>query len=104
MNLRHGFAVAFGGWLLIMPPPMRSQPSEPDVSAPLAKWAIQKNDLPSEADCERLKDRVVEMMGNPQMQATIDSRQAQKLNWDHAVKFAEAEKCVESDDPGFRGN
>jgi len=102
MNFHHRLAIAFGGWMLIMPPPMASRPGAPDVSAPLSKWAVQRNNLPSEADCEQLKDRVVEMMGNPQMQATIDSRQGQKLNWDHAVKFAQAEKCVESDDPGFR--
>lgn len=106
MNFRHGFAVALvaGGWLLIMPPPMKSNQGEPDVSAPFSRWAIQRNNLPSEGDCEQLKDRVVEMMGNPQMEASIDSHQGQKLNWDHAVKFARAEKCVEDDDPGFKRN
>jgi hypothetical protein len=110
MKLCHAATLALLGWYLMRPPPLAMNPNSPDLSAPLSNWEASQ-EMTTLSMCENERKIEIALEHNPYSlyQQYIDAEKAKPpkgyvFSIAKMQEFADAEKCVASDDPRLKGD
>jgi hypothetical protein len=91
MKPHHTAALALVGWFLFLPP---SYPDHRvDTNAPLSLWFKAHHEFASQAECQQVKQRLVDLHVKPY----VDEHEREKAQGEMAAI------CVSSDDPRLKG-